>query len=51
MLTATTGDNGAHKVKARLKPETALPRVGEQVWLQVINAHTCFYVNEHLVGV
>ena len=50
MLTATTGENGAHKVKARLKPETALPRVGEQVWLQVVNAHTCFYVNEHLVG-
>ncbi len=50
MLTATLGENAAHKVKARLKPETPLPCVGEQVWLQVINAHTCFYVNEHLVS-
>ena len=47
MLTAAIGE---HKVKARLKPEAAVPQVGEVVWLQVVSAHTCFYVNEHLVA-
>ena len=47
MLTAAIGE---HKVKARLKPDAEVPQVGEVVWLQVASAHTCFYVNEHLVA-
>ena len=47
MLTAAIGE---YKVKARLKPEAEVPQVGEPVWLKVASAHTCFYVNEHLVA-
>jgi glycerol transport system ATP-binding protein len=47
MLTAAIGE---HKVKARLKPETGVPRVGDPIWLQVAGIHTCFYVDEQLVA-
>lgn len=40
---------GERPVKARLTPEAALPRVGEEAWLQVMTDHTCFYKNEALV--
>jgi glycerol transport system ATP-binding protein len=26
------------------------PQVGEQVWMQVVGAHTCYYVNEELIA-
>ncbi|WP_309680410.1 ABC transporter ATP-binding protein [Polaromonas sp.] len=47
MLTATIGE---HTLKARLKPEAAVPQVGETVWLRIMGPHTCFYVNEELVA-
>jgi glycerol transport system ATP-binding protein len=37
-------------LKARLAPETAVPAVGQPVWLHVIGRHTCFYANEELVA-
>ncbi len=46
MLTASIG---GHPVKARLTPETAAPKPGETVWLQMISEHTCFYRDEELV--
>ena len=36
-------------IKARLSPETAVPGVGQPVWLRVLGEHTCFYANEELV--
>ncbi|ABE42443.1 ABC transporter ATP-binding protein [Polaromonas sp. JS666] len=47
MLTATIGE---HTLKARLKPEAEVPQAGQQVWLQVMGPHTCFYINEELVA-
>jgi glycerol transport system ATP-binding protein len=46
MLTAMMGE---HAVKAKLNPAAALPRPGEQIWLQVMSTHTCFYLDEELV--
>ncbi|MCU0920028.1 MAG: ABC transporter ATP-binding protein [Burkholderiaceae bacterium] len=37
-------------LRARLSPEQAIPRVGETVWLSVVGTHTCYYVNEELIG-
>ncbi len=40
-------------VKARLNDghndSQRAPKLGEQVWLQLLNEHTCFYCNEELV--
>ena len=47
MLTATI--NG-QPVKARLTPETAAPKPGDTVWLQMVTEHTCFYKDEELVA-
>ena len=41
---------GTHFLKARLTPEQPRPRTGEQVWLQVLGAQTCFYKNEELLA-
>ena len=46
MLTAKIGE---HTIKARLDPAAAIPQTGQQVWLKVMGAHTCFYINEELV--
>jgi glycerol transport system ATP-binding protein len=37
-------------LKARLSGNTHSPAVGDNVWLQVMGAHTCFYQNEEIVG-
>ena len=47
MLTASV--NG-QSVKARLAPETAVPRRGDTVWLQILSEHTRFYKDEELVA-
>ncbi len=47
MLTAAIGE---HAVKAKLNPSARLPQAGEEIWLQVMGTHTCFYVNEELVA-
>ncbi|TWO72593.1 ABC transporter ATP-binding protein [Caenimonas sedimenti] len=47
MLTAQLG---AHSLKARLAPDTAVPAAGDAVWLQLVGEHTCFYKNEELVA-
>jgi glycerol transport system ATP-binding protein len=47
MLTARLGER---TLKARLAPDTAVPAVGQPVWLQVLGEHTCFYKNEELVA-
>ena len=46
MLTAKIGE---HTIKARLDPAAVIPQTGQQVWLKVMGAHTCFYINEELV--
>jgi glycerol transport system ATP-binding protein len=46
LLTAKLGET---TVKARLGT-AAVPVIGSTVWLQVLNAHTCFYANEELVA-
>jgi glycerol transport system ATP-binding protein len=46
MLTASAA---GQVVKARLGPGQALPAVGAPVWLQVLDAHSCFYRNDELV--
>lgn len=46
MLTAKIRE---HTIKARLDPAAAIPQIGQQVWLKVMGAHTCFYINEELV--
>ena len=46
MLTAKIGE---HVIKARLSPAASVPKPGEEVWLQVMGPHTCFYLNDELV--
>ena len=46
MLTAKIGE---HVIKARLSPASSVPKPGEEVWLQVMGPHTCFYLNDELV--
>ena len=46
MLTTTVQDR---IVKARLESDVAGLQAGDQVWLQLIGEHSCFYVNEELV--
>jgi glycerol transport system ATP-binding protein len=48
LLTATVG--GGAVVRARLRPDQAIPKVGETVWLGLVGAHTCFYKDEELVA-
>jgi glycerol transport system ATP-binding protein len=47
LLTATSGDT---VIRARLSPETKKPQVGDDVWLNVLGSHTCFYKNEELIA-
>ncbi|HSI47796.1 MAG TPA: ABC transporter ATP-binding protein [Ideonella sp.] len=37
-------------LKVRLSPDAERPEAGQQVGLQVLGAHTCFYQNEELVA-
>ncbi len=39
-----------HTVKARLAPDAAALMAGDDVWLQVMGEHTCFYQNEEIVA-
>jgi glycerol transport system ATP-binding protein len=41
LLTATLADGSV--VRARLRPEQAVPSAGDSVWLGLLNPHTCFY--------
>jgi glycerol transport system ATP-binding protein len=51
LVTARVGDGAdASPLRARLGPEQTIPRVGETVWLSVVGAHTCYYVNEELIA-
>jgi glycerol transport system ATP-binding protein len=47
LLTATSGDA---VIRARLSPETSAPGVGDDVWLNVLGSHTCFYKDEVLIA-
>ena len=47
MLTAKIDE---HVIKARLSPASSLPKPGDEVWLQVMGPHTCFYQNDELVA-
>jgi glycerol transport system ATP-binding protein len=47
LLTATSGDA---VIRARLSPETKAPQVGDDVWLNVLGSHTCFYKDEELIA-
>jgi glycerol transport system ATP-binding protein len=47
MLTARIN---ALTIKARLHAAALIPAQGEQVWLQVMGPHTCFYSNDELVA-
>ena len=46
MLSASVA---GHALKARLSVDAAPLAVGDTVWLQVMNEHTCFYKNEEIV--
>ncbi len=51
LVTARLGaEPGAPLLRARLGSDQAIPQVGQQVWLQVVGAHTCYYVNEELIA-
>lgn len=41
LLTAALADGSV--VRARLRPEQAVPSAGDSVWLGLLNPHTCFY--------
>ena len=47
LVTATSGDA---VIRARLSPEAKTPAVGEDVWLNVLGTHTCFYKDEELIA-
>jgi len=47
LLTATSGDM---VIRARLSPEAKKPAMGDDVWLNVLGSHTCFYKNEELIA-
>ncbi|MGJ7497439.1 ABC transporter ATP-binding protein [Variovorax sp. RT4R15] len=47
MLSAKAGDG---VLKVRLHSDVVVPAVGETVWLQVLDTHTCYYQNEELVA-
>jgi glycerol transport system ATP-binding protein len=48
LLTATVGDGAI--VRARLRTEQVMPKVGATVWLGLVGTHTCFYKDEELVA-
>ncbi len=51
LVTARLGaQDDAPLLRARLGPDQAIPEVGQQVWLQVVGEHTCYYVNEELIA-
>jgi len=39
-----------HTIKARLSADAVQLTVGDNVWLQVVGEHTCFYQNEEIVA-
>ena len=41
---------GEAVVRARLSPEQAIPKPGENVWLAIVGAHTCYYKDEELIA-
>jgi glycerol transport system ATP-binding protein len=45
-----TCDAAGQTLKARLAPDAPAPRVGSALGLQVLNAHTCCYLNEELMA-
>ena len=45
-----TGKINDHVIKARLSPASSVPQRGDEVWLQVMGPHTCFYLNDELVA-
>jgi len=49
LLSARVGE-GEHSaiVRARLHAESTTPAIGEQVWLSVVNAQSCVYVDDRL---
>ena len=51
LVTARIGaGEGVSLLRARLGPEQTIPRVGDNVWLSIVGAHTCYYKNEELVA-
>jgi glycerol transport system ATP-binding protein len=48
LLTTRAADGT--RIRARLHPHQAIPKVGDATWLQVQGAHTCFYENELLIA-
>jgi glycerol transport system ATP-binding protein len=49
LLTARLADGST--VRARLRPEQAMPQPGAEVWLTILGTHTCFYdQNEELLA-
>ena len=48
LLTAKVG--GEWLVRARLRPEAAVPAVGDTVGLDVVGPHTCYYQDEELIA-
>jgi glycerol transport system ATP-binding protein len=48
LLTARCGET---LLRARLAPDSVVPGLGEQVWLRVAGAHTCYYgANNELIA-
>ena len=48
LLTARCGEA---LLRARLAPDSSVPRVGDQVWLRVAGAQTCYYgANDELIA-
>jgi len=44
------GDPAESLIRSRLRPEQAIPEVGDTVWLAIVGAHTCFYRDDELVS-
>lgn len=50
LLSAQVGEgDGAVMVRARLNADSSVPATGEAVWLSIVNARSCVYVNDRLV--
>ena len=47
LVTARSGDD---VIRARLSPDAKAPKAGDDVWLNVLGSHTCFYKNEELIA-
>jgi glycerol transport system ATP-binding protein len=45
-----TCEAAGQTLKARLAPDASAPSVGSAIGLQVLNAHTCCYLNEELMA-